>query len=258
VTFVEIIPSDPSSRATDGTDGALSAGLTPGDTPSPAELAFIERVRGDREQARRLLRRTLAAAAVSLGVIAAVVLSHGLPRWSSGEGLLPDIGTRARQPNARSDREALEERIAHLEARLEALESRPAVESNRPERPSATANPAPAGSAVRAAKAPAPTPDARSVSPLTATLAASATSSQAPRRKSATAGQASPGPGAVSPSHVVKGTAAVSPTRVRSVPAEPSFGDHVRRGWETLERGVRRTPDAIREGVVKVTRLFAD
>jgi hypothetical protein len=46
----------------------------------------------------------------------------------------------------------------------------------------------------------------------------------------------------------------------REVPRRPepevTFGERVRRSWQTVERHVRRTPDELRDGFNKVKRLF--
>ena len=220
----------------------------PDDAPSPAELAFIERVRSDRARARRLLRRALIAGSVSLAAIAAVVLTHGLPPWLGGHdigpagapeaapgaqlsftrdsrGPNPALHERAAYGPVPSDGEALEQRIARLEARLDALEHRATVE--RGPRPSpSVAPPAVQRNTVNTAKVAAPRRDT-SVSP------------------------------AVAPKRVAAVTAASRTVPPREA-QEPTLGDRLRSGWETIERQVRRTPDHFREGANKVRRVFAD
>jgi hypothetical protein len=219
----------------------------PDDAPSPAELAFIERVRSDRARARRLLRRALIAGSLSVAALAAVVLTRGLPPWLRGPDIQPadrleaapgarlSITGDSRDPDLAvhervtygpvpPDGEALEQRIARLEARLDALEHRATVERGpRPSPP--VARPAAQRNAVNT-KVAAP-PREASVSPAVA-----------PKR--------------------VAAVAAASRTVPRAATHEPTLGDRLRSGWETIERQVRRTPDHLREGANKVKRVFAD
>jgi len=219
----------------------------PDDAPSPAELAFIERVRSDRARARRLLRRALIAGSVSLAAIAAVVLTHGLPPWLRGHDMPPADRLEAapgarlsftrdsRGPNpalhenatygpARPDGEALEQRIARLEARLDALEHRATVERGPRPSPSVERPAAPRNAVNPKVAAP---PREASVSPAVA-----------PKR--------------------VAAVAAASRTVPRRETQAPTLGDRLRNGWDTIERQVRRTPDHFREGANKVKGVFAD
>lgn len=195
------------------------------DSPSPAEVAFLERVRTDRERARTLRRRALITAAASIAAIGAWFATSGLPRWQGAEvstapaaPLLPDIlpagGT-------------LEQRIAGLEARLGALEDRAAQ--------------SPAGSGAQRVPVTGP-----------------------PTRRSPKLRTAAPPPGDVKAASVASArrvpvvTTVRQPVRRQTTTQELTLGERVRRGWGAVERQVRRTPDEVREGFARVGRLFAD
>jgi hypothetical protein len=223
--------------------------MTVEDSPSPAELEFIERVRGDSARGRMLFRRALAAAAASIAVIAAVLMSHGVPvsrsggddfrsagPWALTDALpggptLP-VTASAHGLNAPSDAAALEQRIARLEARLKTLEHAAALAEPDARGPVAAVAPASTRAAVRPEKG----------------AAQSRPKPTAPVRASRAFEPASTRAIAVAPARQV----------VRPEPPAQTLRDHMRRGWASIERGVRSAPQDLREGVNRITRLFAD
>jgi hypothetical protein len=291
-------------------EAAPSDAMTPDEAASPAELAFIAQVRGDRARVRTLLRRAIVSGAALTAAIAVLFLAHGILRWPSGDnvptpgtavtpgpapsgqlsptrdaaGTTPPLHGRTNnetitaqlealaQPKAPPDGEALEQRVTRLEARLGALEDRATVVEHRPQRLASAASTATPRSAVHSAK---PMASARATgvaatSPR-ATTAPSPSPSQLAQPRNAPTGKEPhrPQTAAVSPPRDVKANPVVSTKRVAAVsPARQTarrpetaaqgltIGEKVRRGWETIERHVRRTPDEVRDGVTKVKRLF--
>ena len=190
------------------------------DVPSPAEREFIERVRRDRARGRALTQRSIVVAliAVSAGLLLVRSVSWR-PASASAPSAMPATVPLASRPGPPDP--ALEHRVGRLETRVDAVEERAAVLERRVH-PSQPASSAP----------PRPTVKAAPVSPKA--------------------------PAAVSRPAAVTRQAAASSKRETARRPEPevTFGDRVRRGWDTVERHVRRTPDDLRAGFNKVKRLF--
>ena len=226
------------------------------DAASAAERAFVERVRSDRARDRALLRRSVFTGVALVVAIGVLVVAGGIPRsYSLGNvptgsavtRLAPTVHpTPTREtPGATSvvraspsqpGFEALEGRVARLEGRLGVLEDRTVVVEDRVQR-----------SASGRARA---TPR-------------SSVNSPKPTESPRTTGAATPQPSKVkaAPALSTKRSSVVSParetTRRPDTPQGLAIGDRFRRGWETIERHVRRTPDEVREQVSKVKRLLA-
>jgi hypothetical protein len=222
---------------------------SPDDSPSPAELAFIERVRGDRQRARTLRHRALVTAGVAAAAIGALVFRDGMPRWPTSG--VP--GTRALPATLDARPAGLEDRLARLEARVRALEDvTPVVEHPSQPLPLVThstsardsASGAPSPPRVGLADAP------RSRPHPTGLNSVAARQSSVPQRNMRAASAESP-----------KRVPVVSAAR-RTVPQrdtrDVTLGERVRRGWAVVARQVRQTPGDVREGFDKVRRVFAD
>ena len=216
--------------------GCASDASDPSDAASPAEREFVERVRRDRARARALVRRSIFVALVLAGA-ALFVARHGAPR-PSGEhaadarsGGTADVPRQA--PPAGANDEVLEQRVQRLEGRVGALEESATVLS-RDVRP-----PAPTASGTRPSTSP-------------------ASAVRAPRASRIAPAQRTE---IKRPPVPVKRVAVREPLRETARPPKAdadgiTIHQRLRRGWETIERHVRRTPDELRDGLKTVKRLF--
>ena len=224
----------------------------PIDAASSAEREFVERVRRDRAQARALVRRSMFIGVVLVVALAALFLGRRATPGPTGDNVAherraempqspqatnkaataPAMRESAPSPPAHADDQALEQRVERLEGRLGALEQH------------ATASAAVTDTrhnAVRAASA------------VSAARSARTASSQPPKVKIAPA---------ATPKRVTVSAPSRETVRRQTSDADGiNIGERFRRGWETIERHVRRVPqevgNGLRDGLRKTKRLFA-
>jgi hypothetical protein len=223
----------------------------PIDVASSAEREFVERVRRDRAQARALVRRSIVIG-VLVVALAALFLGRRAtpgppgdnvaherraempqsPQATNKAATAPAMRESAPSPPAHADNLALEQRVERLEGRLGALEQH------------ATASAAVTDTrhnAVRAASA------------VSAARSARTASSQPPKVKVAPV---------ASPKRVTVSAPLRETVRRQTSDADGiNIGERFRRGWETIERHVRRVPhevgNGLRDGLRKTKRLFS-